>query len=90
MNNPEVYKKATTRAVQRIRHLWWTDGPNAGKALCGTRPHEYEPMPVRFLPGDFKQPVVEVSCPICHAMAVVFEAEKQMSRNNNDNKEKSK
>ena len=41
MNEPEVYRKATTRAVQRIRHLWWQDGPDAGKALCGTRPHEY-------------------------------------------------
>lgn len=86
MNN-EVYRKATTRAVQRIRHLWWQDGPDAGKALCGLRPHEYEPAPSRFLAGDFKPEVVEVPCPICRATAIVYEAEKQLSNNNTDKKE---
>ncbi|RYQ59297.1 hypothetical protein PG1550B_0368 [Bifidobacterium pseudolongum subsp. globosum] len=84
MNKPEVYRKATTRAVQRIRHLWWQDGPDAGKALCGTRPHEYDPAPSRFLPGDFKPDVVEVPCPICAAVAVVYEAELAMRRREQD------
>lgn len=78
----EVYRKATSRAVQRVRHLWWDGGNHDGEALCGLRAHEYEPAPSRFLPGDFKPEVVEVPCPICRAMAVVYEAEKQMSNNN--------
>lgn len=78
----EVYKKATSRAVQRVRHLWWDGGTRDGEALCGLRPHEYEPAPSRFLPGDRKPEVVEVSCPVCYAMAIVYEAEKQMSNNN--------
>lgn len=78
----DVYKKATTRAVQRVRHLWWDGGNHDGEALCGLRPHEYEPAPSRFLPGDRKPEVVEVSCPVCYAMAIVYEAEKQMSNNN--------
>ena len=83
----EVYRKATSRAVQRVRHLWWDGGNHDGEALCGLRPHEYDPAPSRFLAGDRKPEVVEVPCPICAAMAVVYEAEKQMSRNNNRKEE---
>ena len=83
----EVYKKATTRAVQRVRHLWWDGGDHDGEALCGLRPHEYDPAPSRFLAGDRKPEVVEVPCPICRAMAIVYEAEKQISRNNNRKEE---
>ena len=83
----DVYKKATTRAVQRVRHLWWDGGNHDGEAVCGLRPHEYEPAPSRFLPGDRKPEVVEVSCPVCYAMAFVYEIEKQLSNNNTDKKE---
>lgn len=82
----EVYKKATTRAVQRVRHLWWDGGTHDGEAVCGLRPHEYEPAPSKFLPGDRKPEVVEVSCPVCYAMAFVREIEKQIYRNNNTDK----
>ena len=80
----DVYKKATTRAVQRVRHLWWDGGNRDGQALCGLRAHEYEPAPSRFLPGDRKPEVVEVSCPICAAVAVVYEAELAMRRREQD------
>lgn len=80
----EVYKKATSRAVQRVRHLWWDGGNRDGQALCGLRAHEYEPAPSRFLPGDRKPEVVEVPCPICAAVAVVYEAELAMRRREQD------
>ena len=77
------YKRAHTRPVDRIRHMYWKSNH---EPLCGCRPHEYNPAPARFLKGDFKPEVVEVSCPICHAVAIVYEAEKQISRNNNTDK----
>lgn len=80
----EVYRKATSRAVQRVRHLWWDGGNHDGEALCGLRAHEYEPAPSRFLPGDRKPEVVEVPCPICAAVAVVYEAELAMRRREQD------
>lgn len=73
------YKRAHTRPVDRIRHMYWKSNH---EPLCGCRPHEYNPAPARFLKGDFKPEVVEVSCPICHAMAIVYEAERRMSNNN--------
>lgn len=78
------YKRAHTRPVDRIRHMYWKSNH---EPLCGCRPHEYNPAPARFLKGDFKPEVVEVSCPICHAMAIVYEAERRMSNNNTDKKE---
>ena len=78
------YKRAHTRPVDRIRHMYWKSNH---EPLCGCRPHEYNPAPARFLKGDFKPEVVEVSCPICHAMAIVYEAEKRLSQNNNRKEE---
>ncbi len=71
----ETYKRATTRRVDRVRHLYWTETRNT---LCGTPPHEYEPAPARFMKGDLKPEVFALDCPVCAAIAVVWAAEQRM------------
>lgn len=69
------YKRATSRRVDRVRHLYWA---SSGNPVCGVRPHEYTPAPGRFLAGDERPEVYALDCPICNAIAIVHDAERRI------------